>query len=125
MADLLLIDDDALVRQTLRRGLEAAGHRVRDAANGREGLKLLADRTAQVVVTDILMPDKEGIETIIDIRRHAPEVIVIAMSGGGRLGKTEVLDIAQKFGANVCLSKPVTPHLLNTVIDEQLAARQR
>ena len=81
MTRVLLIEDDDLVRATLRDALESNGYEVATATNGLDGLERFRSAPADVVVTDILMPEKEGIETIIELRRDHPEVKIIAISG--------------------------------------------
>ena len=102
-----MIDDDDAMRSTIRRILERDGHQVSEAENGAAGLKVFRAEGADVVLTDLIMPDKEGIETILDLREAAPELRILAMSGGdgletGRLGDAEAL------GADASLQKPFT-----------------
>ena len=106
MANLLIIDDEELVRLTLRQMLEEAGHAVAEAADGAEGITLYKECSADLVVTDIIMPNKEGIETIMELRNHDPAVKIIAISGGGRLRNLDFLNVAGKFGATRMLAKP-------------------
>jgi CheY-like chemotaxis protein len=106
MAVILVIDDDAQIRLLLRRILEKEGHRVYDAADGTSGLSLLKRRNMDLVITDIIMPEKEGLETILDIRHEFPDIKIIAISGGGKTGLPDFLPAAKKFGAHYTLSKP-------------------
>lgn len=122
MARLLLIDDDSLVRQTLQLALARAGHAVFAAENGREGLAVLDREAVDLVITDIIMPEGEGIETILEIRRRAPAIPIIAISGGGRTGHLDFLGIAQMFGATSVLAKPFTPAVLIASVERCLAA---
>src|SRR5687767_1549944 len=85
MARILVIDDDRDVRTLVLYELEAAGHEVRAASDGAQGMALQRALAADVVVTDIFMPEKEGIETICDLNAEFPQVKIIAISGGGRL----------------------------------------
>ncbi len=103
---VLVIDDEAALRKLLRRVLEAAGYRVLEAANGRIGMEILMKERPDAVISDILMPEKEGIETIIEIRRALPDAKVIAISGGGAAHNTMFLAAAQKLGAHAAISKP-------------------
>jgi CheY-like chemotaxis protein len=103
---VLVIDDEAALRLTMRKMLEAAGHEVVEAENGRVGLEVFRRLPTDVVVTDIIMPQKEGIETIRDLRAIAPTVRIIAVSGGGRNQDMNFLRIARKLGANGTLAKP-------------------
>lgn len=116
MARILVVDDEDLVRMTLRQMLEAHGHEVMEAANGRDGLALFASDPADLVVTDIIMPEQEGIETIVQLRRQNPRLKIIAISGGGRTKNMDFLKIASHVGADAILSKPFsTRELLDTV----------
>ena len=84
MANILVVDDEELVRATLRQMLESADHVVFEAANGKEALRSFENRAVDLVITDIIMPEKEGIETIIDLRKIAPNLRIVAISGGNR-----------------------------------------
>lgn len=106
MSKVLIIDNDPLLCDTLKFAAEAAGHNVVLAPNGREGIEVFETFQPDVVVTDILMPEKEGMETIVELRRLNPEVPIIAMSGAAPTGNISFLKIAQKLGANRTLSKP-------------------
>lgn len=119
---VLVIDDEGLVRDTLRRALESAGIEVAVAADGREGLETYLANPTDVVVTDILMPEKEGIETIIELKRENPEVKIVAISGGDRAGNTDFLEMAGLFGADRILRKPFRPKELLAAIDALFAA---
>jgi CheY-like chemotaxis protein len=106
MSKVLIIDNDPLLCDTLKFAAESAGHSVKLAQNGREGLEVFETFAPDVVVTDILMPEKEGMETIVELRRLNPAVPIIAMSGAAPAGNISFLRIAQKLGANRTLSKP-------------------
>ncbi|MFQ5972487.1 MAG: response regulator [Alphaproteobacteria bacterium] len=106
MASILIIDDEELVRTTLRIILERAGHDVLEASDGLEGLGVLSQCPADVVFTDIIMPNMEGIETIRVLRTSHPAVKIIAISGGGRRNTVDYLDIAGRLGAHRALPKP-------------------
>jgi CheY-like chemotaxis protein len=113
---ILVMDDDPSVRTTLKFVLEDSGYTVALAENGRVGLALYCTLRPDLVITDIIMPDKEGIETIIAIRKRHPTARIIAISGGGRRGDTQFLRLAKSFGASHVLAKPFTPEeLLNLV----------
>lgn len=103
---VLVIDDEQLIRLQIRSALELEGFVVHEAANGNEGLARMAAARADVVITDILMPDKEGIETILELRRSYPGVKIIAISGGGRTGNKDFLHTAKHLGADRILAKP-------------------
>jgi CheY-like chemotaxis protein len=108
MADILLVDDEEQLRELLTFVLENAGHIVRKAADGNEALESYRNDPADVVVTDIVMPNKEGTETILELRRNYPGIKIIAMSGGGRNNPQDYLKLAKTFGANMTLAKPFT-----------------
>lgn len=103
---VLVIDDDAKITRVLDLKLRKAGYQVIVAANGEAGVNLFKAQQPDVVITDVLMPRKEGLETIMELRRDFPEVKVIAISGGGRIGPDECLDLAKKFGAQYAFTKP-------------------
>jgi len=106
MATIVVIDDDADVRQTLTRILGSAGHAVHEAAYGEAGLRLAAELAPALVITDILMPEKEGIEIIRELRRAQPRLRILAISGGGQPGALDFLDMARALGADAALAKP-------------------
>ena len=103
---ILLIDDDLNIRKILRQILEHAGYEVLEASDGREGLSLYRERLPDLVVTDMVMPGKDGLETITDLRIEFPGSKIIAISGGGRLDPKPYLELAEGFGANRLLTKP-------------------
>lgn len=118
MESILLIDDDEALREALRLALERAGYSVVVARDGREGLRLFRRLPPDLVITDIVMEGQEGIETIQALRREAPGVKIIAMSGGGsRPGSGgSYLDAARLLGAQQTLEKPFEiQHLLTAV----------
>ena len=106
MPQILLIYDDPTLRRALRIALERSGHQVAEAANGREGLAAFAAQPADLVVTDIIMPDVEGIETIRKLRRQSQMVPIIAISGGGRGSAEDYLLYAKVLGATRVFEKP-------------------
>ncbi len=106
MAHILLVDDDEACRKVLRRTLQRAGYIVTEAMNGAVALRLLRDASVDLVVTDIIMPEMEGIETIQTLRRTHPQLKIIAMSGGGRIEAEGYLASAKAFGAVDVLRKP-------------------
>jgi DNA-binding response OmpR family regulator len=106
MATVLVIDDDQQIRRMVVRVLARDNHEVIEAGDGQEGLRLFNARRPALVITDILMPEKEGIETIREIRAVAPRVPILAMSGGGTSKTMVFLDSAKALGADAALSKP-------------------
>ena len=118
---ILLVDDDELLRGTLHQILVRAGYDVDDASNGKVAVREYRRQRCDVVITDIVMPDKEGLGTIRELRRVDPNVKIIAISGGG-LGKAgDYLGIAQMLGAVRTLAKPFLPETLLAMIAEVLA----
>lgn len=123
MAVVLVIDDNDGLRAVVRLALEADGHRVVEAGDGREGLALLARHRPEVMITDILMPTKEGLETIREARADQPQLGIVAMSGGGGMEAVDLLRIAQQFGADRVLGKPFRPAELREAVAEVLRGR--
>ena len=121
MSSILIVDDDDAVRLTLRILLECSGHHVDEAGDGRTGLKALGTGNYDLVITDIIMPDCEGIEFIRAALKAQPNRKIIAMSAGGRTRNTEFLDIARKSGAKAILPKPFEPEALMSAIKLALA----
>lgn len=109
---ILLVDDDDLVREALTAVLDRAGYHIESATNGRQGLELHAATPFDVVITDIVMPEMEGIEMIRELKRSSPGVAVIAISGGARLESVYHLRVAAQLGADETLAKPVPPKAL-------------
>lgn len=120
MARILIIDDEQMVRETMRIRLEKSGHEVVEAANGEEGLNAFSDGQFDLVVTDIIMPEQEGIETIRRIRQRDQQIGIIAISGGGRGRNLQFLEIAKKLGASAALSKPFTGSQLLSLVEATL-----
>lgn len=107
MIRVLVIEDNPDLREFMKLALDGAGYEVSVAADGREGLAQQHQCRAQVVLTDIFMPFKDGIETITELREHYPATRIIAMSGGGDLlKKADYLWAAREFGAVRSLEKP-------------------
>lgn len=106
MTRVLIIDDEDMVRATLRLTLEDEGYEVSEATDGNDGLRKVADFDPDLVITDIFMPDKEGLETIIDIRRQRPDLKILAISDGGRMQNYDTLKYAKRLGADRVQRKP-------------------
>jgi CheY-like chemotaxis protein len=120
MAVLLVIDDDAGMRKLMVRTLSGSRHHVLEAENGQEGLRLIDEHKPDVVITDILMPKKEGIETIREVQERAPATKIIAVSGGGLSHNLMFLDVARAFGADAVLAKPFRPAELVEKVEQVL-----
>ncbi len=121
MASVLLLDDDPEVREAIVTMLEDAGHEVRAAADGKLGLEYFRDARPDVVVTDIIMPHREGIETIRAMRAADATVPIIAISGGGRFRSVDFLTLSLQLGASAALAKPFRAAALLETIARLLA----
>ncbi|MCB9995993.1 MAG: response regulator [Rhodospirillales bacterium] len=106
---ILVVDDDEMVRQTIEDILCAEGYEVLAASNGVKAIEILQAEEIGVMVTDIIMPFKEGVETIIECRQQWKDLKIIAISGGGRAAIGDFLETAQKFGADDVIKKPFDP----------------
>ena len=116
-ATILIIDDAEPVRALLRFALEAAGYEVTEAANGRQGLERYRQRPTDLVITDIAMPELNGLDLILELTREFLQAKVIAISGAG--GEQNVLDVAKLLGARHTFQKPFSmPRLLDAVRSE-------
>lgn len=118
---ILIIDDDDQIRILLRQVMEWAGHEVIEAADGREGMIQQRKQQADLVITDLIMPEQEGLETITLLKKEYPLVKIIAISGGGRIGPDAYLPAAQELGADRVFSKPFDVRELATTVRELLA----
>jgi len=125
MATILVIDDDTQIRHMLRRALERQGHEILDAREGAEGLRLFREKRVDLVITDILMPEMEGLACIRELRLADPGIRVIAISGGGSQNfKLDVLGVARRLGATATLNKPFKLEELTQVVREELEHRK-
>jgi len=122
MPSILLIEDDELFRVALADALTERGYNVTQAGDGAQGVKLFRAAPADLVITDIVMPNKEGLETIEALHRDYPKLGIIAMSGGLAQDAPLYLNIAGVLGANRMLQKPFDLPTLLTAIEEVLAA---
>jgi two-component system, chemotaxis family, chemotaxis protein CheY len=120
MATLVLIDDDESVRVMLALALTRAGHQVLEAGDGQQGLELARASGCDMVITDLVMPVQEGVETIMALRRERPRVPIIAISGGARHSSL-YLSMAEKIGADRVLAKPFLPQQLVDLVSTVLA----
>jgi DNA-binding response OmpR family regulator len=120
MAKILLIEDDDNLRPTLARFLQSRGHQVSEAANGKHGVEIFAKASADLVITDLLMPEKEGIETMTALRATHPTVKIIAISGLTPRSAF-YLQLATKLGADHALPKPFTLEAFSKAVDQVLA----
>jgi DNA-binding response OmpR family regulator len=106
MPRILLVDDDDSFRKMLRLSLIRMGHDVAEARDGKEAVRLINEGPPDIMITDLVMPEKEGLETIDEVRRQYPGMKIIAMSGGGRVNASDYLKIARAMGADQVLAKP-------------------
>jgi DNA-binding response OmpR family regulator len=107
MARVLVVDDDDAVRMMLKKMLETEAYDVITAENGIQALLSLHEQLPDVVILDIIMPEKEGFETIVELRRDYPIIKIIAISGGGSIGATNYLKLAKTLGAHLTIEKPI------------------
>ncbi len=106
MARILIIDDEAMIRNLLVQILEREGYETVTASGGKDGIKIYRENPADLIITDLLMPEKDGIETIMELRRDFQDVKIIAMSGGGKIDPETYLEIAKTMGAIEIITKP-------------------
>lgn len=106
LAKIVVVDDDHDLRRTICDYLVSVGHDVQQAADGNNAMSLIASEEPQLVLTDILMPDKEGFSTIMDIRAAYENIKIIAMSGGGQMKRLDLLKSAHVLGADAVIAKP-------------------
>jgi CheY-like chemotaxis protein len=123
MPSILIVDDEDQIRQLIRTTFEEAGYRVAEASNGRDALEQYRLQPADVVITDILMPDQDGLECITVLRREAPSVKIIAITGGSdMIGVLGFLDVAKMLGAHSTLQKPFEMKALLEATESALLA---
>ena len=120
MARILIIDDDAATRRILEHALTSAGHEVAAASDGEQGIQLHRLRPADLVITDLFMPNKEGIETIAELTREFPQLAIIAMSGG-HATSASMLKVAQLLGEVRVLEKPFDSETLLAAVNAALS----
>jgi CheY-like chemotaxis protein len=120
MKRILVIDDELGARQLLRRVLEREGYFVVEAKDGEEGINLFHADPCDMIITDLVMPVKDGLKTIIDVREFAPDVPIIAISGGGTIAKERYLSAAGFIERVETLAKPFTREELVDVVQRML-----
>lgn len=120
MARILVVDDEEDFRRIVSRMLTAAGHQVEEAADGRQAIEAYRARPVDLVLADLYMPDIDGVEAIIRLRHEFPDVRIIAVSGGGHLGKEDVLKIAAGIGAQATMAKPLVKKTLLKAVEKVL-----
>ncbi|MDH4344550.1 MAG: response regulator, partial [Nitrospira sp.] len=113
MPSVLVVDDQDQVRQLIRETLEQAGYEVEEASNGKEGVERYRAKSSDLIIMDLLMPDQDGLEAIMTLRREFPDTRVIAMTGASdTIGVLDLLDVAKMFGARRTLHKPFDLNVL-------------
>ena len=122
MAKILIVEDEAPFRDVLVRVLREKGHDPIETPDGSQALKICQTNHIDLMLTDLIMPNKEGIETIIEVRKNFPNLPIIAMSGGGRTGPHDLLTAAAALGAHATISKPFHVQQLLALIETHLAA---
>lgn len=120
MAHILIIDDDVQIREMLRQMMEREGYEVLDAANGKVAIRIQREKPADLIITDLIMPEKEGIETIRELKQDFQDIKIIAISGGGRIGPQEYLHLAEMLGAQRTFTKPIEREALLEAVRELL-----
>ena len=123
MGQVLLVDDDPMLRRMLRAMLERAGHVVIEAEDGDQGMAMFVEHKPDLVLTDIIMPNREGVEFIGALRRENSHAPIIAMSGGGSKGGELFLRLATQLGATRTLDKPIRQETLLATVDDCLNHR--
>jgi CheY-like chemotaxis protein len=121
MAQILLVDDDIQIRRLLENILATEGHRVQSAGDGAEALHMVHETAFDMMVTDLVMPEKEGLEIIREVRREFPLIKIIAMTGGGYGSPSEYLALARAFGVEKTLLKPFSRDDIITAVSQVLA----
>jgi CheY-like chemotaxis protein len=120
MVKILIIDDDSAVRRATKLVLEGAGYQILEAVSGLRVEATITDHRPDLVITDMLMPDRDGVETILSLRRRFPALRIIAMSGGGTRGDLD-LGVAKRLGCSATLPKPFEASTLIELIEKVLA----
>ena len=124
MAVIIIVDDDPTVRLIAREILVMEGHAILEADDGVEALKLIAGIRIDLVVLDMLMPNKDGLETILDLRRSHPHIRILAISSGGAMKAGQLLNMALIFGADGAMSKPLRLEAFSQTVNRLLTARR-
>lgn len=122
---ILVADDDPGICRTLQIGLTKAGYEVTEARDGEEATKLWRDPGADLVIVDIYMPKKGGLQVIRDLQAHSPSIPVIAMTNGGRSGNLNPLSYSEVLGAVRTIAKPFTLQDMLAVVKEALTATSK
>jgi DNA-binding NtrC family response regulator len=120
MKQILIIDDELSIRSLLSKILEREGYGVMTAPDGKEGMKIVDKMHPDLVITDIIMPEKEGIEIILELKKRYPDIPVIAISGGGLNSSESYLNVAELLGATSVFEKPIEKEKLLHAVEKAL-----
>lgn len=120
MARILVVDDEELARFTIREILTKAGHEIDEAEDGNQAIACHKAGSFDLIVTDIIMPEKGGIEMIVEMKARDPGLVILAISAGGPLGNTDFLKVAKDVGADHILAKPFSEEELIEKVDDCL-----
>lgn len=121
MKSILIIEDESQLRAMLGKVLARAGYQVAQAENGEDGMRIFRYQPADLVITDLIMPGKKGLELIAELKREFPQTKIIAISGGGwRVDEEEYLSVAEKLGVDYSLPKPFQNDTLLSIVENLL-----
>ena len=120
MKRILVIDDDTQIREMLREILEREGYEVEDAENGKSGIAIQQKKPSDLIITDLIMPEKDGVETIMELIQTNPAAKIIAISGGGRISPRDYLEMAEALGAKKTFYKPFKRQEIIAAVKELL-----
>ena len=121
MARILIVDDDDITRGVMKRILNTGDHTIFEANNGREAVQIVPTLPIDLVITDIFMPERDGLDVIAELRKTRPSVKVLAYSGGGVRRDSDVLSLAKELGAHAAIQKPFSVSDLLSAVDDLLA----
>ncbi|WIY69759.1 response regulator [Aquidulcibacter paucihalophilus] len=124
MAIILLVDDDPALRLIAKELLRVGGHAILEAEDGDEALKIAGAIAVDLVVLDMLMPNKDGLETILELRKTHPHIRILAISSGGRMDEGILLRTASLFGADEIMQKPLRLDVFSRVVDQMLSDKK-
>ncbi len=122
--DILIVDDEEQMRLALRRMLEREGYSVREAENGDKAIRIHREKQADLIITDIIMPDKEGLGTIVEIKNEFPNTKIFAMSGGGKNAPEQYLRMATGLGVDRVFIKPFNREKILSAVAEVLGQEE-
>lgn len=124
MYDILVVDDEPMIREGLKVALEMEGHKATTASDGNEAIRLVGEKKPHLIITDIIMPESDGIEVICTVKEHNPDIKILAISGGGRISANDHLKIASQLGATGILAKPFSTEELICEINRLFGERK-